>query len=225
MSEWLMGMEMEAEVAGVDSAPVTVLERQELAAKESKLDDKFLDQMWQQASIWCEEKVQHKILLMDSEYDRLVDHLDKVLARAERAHQRAKGPVDIQALNDNLYDKRHPSAQGRIDTPPVADSQCRCDPVNAARVSEVLSKTKIGLDLSLKLCNSFQNLVREFADVFVLSLLEVSPVDFIHQQNSQFCLWYQPSHSSTTAPAMYHSHLAQVPQPLSEYYNVTVMTT
>ncbi|QRV90579.1 Retrovirus-related Pol polyprotein from transposon [Ceratobasidium sp. AG-Ba] len=137
--------------------------------------------MWQQASIWREE-VQHKILLIDSKYDRLVDHLNKILTRADHARQRAKGLVEIQVLNDNSDSAQHPSAQGRIDTPPVANSQRRRDPFEAAQVTEVLSKIKIGMDLSPKQLESVQNLVREFADVFALSLLEVLPVDFIQHR-------------------------------------------
>ncbi|QRW01027.1 Retrovirus-related Pol polyprotein from transposon opus [Ceratobasidium sp. AG-Ba] len=46
-----------------------------------------------------------------------------------------------------------------------------------------MRKVTIGNDLSLEQKGKVENLVREFADVFALSLSEVSPVDFI-----QHCL-------------------------------------
>ncbi|QRV76999.1 Retrovirus-related Pol polyprotein from transposon [Ceratobasidium sp. AG-Ba] len=109
-----------------------------------------------------------------------------VVSRIEDKHPSDEGcdsPVDIQALNNNLRNNRHHSAQGCVNTPLVADSQCRCDPFDETQVTEVLSKIKVSTDLLPKQLKSVQNLVREFADVFALSLSEVTPVDFI-----QHCL-------------------------------------
>ncbi|QRW13241.1 Retrovirus-related Pol polyprotein from transposon [Ceratobasidium sp. AG-Ba] len=80
-------------------------------------DDEFLERMWQRASIWREEKTQREILLTETLQDPLVDHLLKIIQRAQRARERAKGPVDIQMLNNQTTDERHPSAQRRVNVP------------------------------------------------------------------------------------------------------------
>ncbi|KAF8593174.1 hypothetical protein BDV93DRAFT_394660, partial [Ceratobasidium sp. AG-I] len=46
------------------------------------------------------------------------------------------------------------------------------------RVAEVLSRITIGDDLDAHQREQLTNLIREFADIFALSLSEVLPVDF-----------------------------------------------
>ncbi|QRV78793.1 Retrovirus-related Pol polyprotein from transposon opus [Ceratobasidium sp. AG-Ba] len=163
--------------------PVSVAQvQQETERKPAETDDEFLEQMWQRASVWREEKTQREILLTDTAQDALVDHLMKIIQRAQRARERAKGPADIQMLNNQNMDDRHPSAQRRVNTPPLADSQRRRDPFETNCVVGILNKVKIGADLSLEQKQRVEALVREFADVFALSLSEVTPVDFIQHR-------------------------------------------
>ncbi|QRW12466.1 Retrovirus-related Pol polyprotein from transposon opus [Ceratobasidium sp. AG-Ba] len=162
-------------------APV-VQEQRETERVAEETDDEFLERMWQRASIWREEKIQREILLTETLQGPLIDHLLEVIRRAQRARERARGPADIQMLNGRSSDNRHPSAQRRVDTPPLADSQRRRDPFEANRIAEILSKIKIGSDLSLEQKQRVEDLVREFADVFALSLSEVHPVDFIQHR-------------------------------------------
>ncbi|QRV83014.1 Retrovirus-related Pol polyprotein from transposon opus [Ceratobasidium sp. AG-Ba] len=179
--EQLMGMStLEPDEVGEETE--VAREVVEVEKKLEETDDEFLDRLWRDASIWREEKVQREILLIESEYDRLVDHLDRVLARAEQARERAKGPADIHILEDRHLGDRHPTARNRVDTPPLADSQRRQDPFDPTRVAEVLSKIHIGNDLTLEQRMIVEDLVREFADVYTLSLSEVSPVDFIEHR-------------------------------------------
>ncbi|QRW06987.1 Retrovirus-related Pol polyprotein from transposon opus [Ceratobasidium sp. AG-Ba] len=145
-------------------------------------EDEFLERMWQHASIWREEKTQRKILLTGIAQDTLVDHLMKIIRRAQRARERAKGPINIQMLNGRNPEDRHPSAQRRVNTPPFADSQRRQDPFELNRVAEIVTKVKIGADLTQEQRQRAEDLVREFADVFALSLSEVIPVDFIQHR-------------------------------------------
>ncbi|QRW08679.1 Retrovirus-related Pol polyprotein from transposon opus [Ceratobasidium sp. AG-Ba] len=51
------------------------------------------------------------------------------------------------------------------------------DPFNHARVTEIMSKVKIGDDLTAEQREKAEDLIREFADVFARSLSKVLPVD------------------------------------------------
>ena len=57
-------------------------------------------------------------------------------------------------------------------------SQRRIDPFNAERVAEILEKIEIGEDLTEKQREEVENLVREYADIFALTMSEVTYVDW-----------------------------------------------
>lgn len=108
-------------------------------------------------------------------------HLDEVLERARRALDRARGPVELQALDlpaAQYRNSRHPSAQRVVDVPPVPFSAHTADPFAPSRVAEVLRKVTIGDDLTPQQRKAASDLVGEYANVFALALSELLPTDF-----------------------------------------------
>ncbi|QRV83928.1 Retrovirus-related Pol polyprotein from transposon [Ceratobasidium sp. AG-Ba] len=147
--------------------------------REEESEDEFLDRMWHTAMQEREEIAQREILLTELyEQDAKSDLIGKLLDRAIRALERAKGPVDIQELEEREKDTRHQSAQRRVAVPPIPFSDRVQDPFRADRVTDVLNKVTIGDDLKPEQRKRVSDLVREYADIFALSLLEVLPVDF-----------------------------------------------
>ena len=61
-------------------------------------------------------------------------------------------------------------------------SQHAKDPVNPTRVQDILDKISIGLDLTGAQWVRVMDLVQEYPDIFVLSLSEVFPVNFMQHK-------------------------------------------
>ncbi|QRV80063.1 Retrovirus-related Pol polyprotein from transposon [Ceratobasidium sp. AG-Ba] len=176
------GMEKECELEdarGVDPEPESAEGGRVTDQSAEESEDEFLDRMWHLAMQEREEMAQREILLMDlCEQGTKTDLIGKLLDRAVRAIQRAKGPADIQAMEEQEREDRHQSAQRRVTVPPIPFSDRVQDPFRADRVTDILNKVKIGDDLELEQRKRVSDLVREYADVFALSLSEVLPVDF-----------------------------------------------
>ncbi|QRV96465.1 Retrovirus-related Pol polyprotein from transposon [Ceratobasidium sp. AG-Ba] len=142
-------------------------------------EDEFLDRMWHLAAQEREEKTQRDILLIElSEQETKAARVDDILDRALRALRRARGPEDIQMLNEQDRGSRHQSAQRRVEVPPIPFSERTQNPFQEERVADILNKITIGDDLDPAQRKQVMDLVREYADVFALSLSEVLPVDF-----------------------------------------------
>ena len=61
-------------------------------------------------------------------------------------------------------------------------SQRAKDPANLTRVQDILNKISIGLDLTGVQWARVMDLIREYPDIFALSLSEVFPVDFMQHK-------------------------------------------
>ncbi|KAF8757017.1 hypothetical protein RHS01_03729 [Rhizoctonia solani] len=102
---------------------------------------------------------------------------------AEESWSRAKAEQKMHGYDQATRARarqRGPTIDTQPATPPTAasPSERKTNPFSPGRVAEILRKVRIGPDLSTDQKNLAQDLVREFADVFALNLLEVCAVDF-----------------------------------------------
>ncbi|QRW12458.1 Retrovirus-related Pol polyprotein from transposon opus [Ceratobasidium sp. AG-Ba] len=149
---------------------------------ETESDKAFLEQMWRLAYQEREEMTQRDILLTELvEQDAKVYRLHQVLDRALRALQRAKGPADVCALEDE-DEQRHPTARNQVYTPPTAESERERDPFAQDRVADILRKVTIGKDLTESQRKQVLDLIGEYADIFARSLSEVLLVNFMQMK-------------------------------------------
>ncbi|KAG9124259.1 hypothetical protein FRC07_012232, partial [Ceratobasidium sp. 392] len=178
LESWI-GMGTECAIQDAYEEPYVTKEPVEVQRVETESEDEFLEQMWRLAYQEREEQTQREILLTKLvEQDARVHRLQQVLERALRSIQRAKGPADICLLDEDKPADRHPTAQHRLDTPPIAESERTKDPFNREQIAEVLRKIRIGDDLSPEQRKRVMDLIGEYADIFALSLSEVLPIDF-----------------------------------------------
>ncbi|CCO36463.1 Retrovirus-related Pol polyprotein from transposon opus Includes: RecName: Full=Protease [Rhizoctonia solani AG-1 IB] len=108
-------------------------------------DDKTLEESWSNAEREAEEERQRAIMHVDQAVKaETTNHLSQVLQRAKRAKARTLGPTDIMVLEP----ERLPRQKMPIPQPTPLESERTTDPFNTGRVSEILSKVKLGSDLS-----------------------------------------------------------------------------
>ncbi|QRV96443.1 Retrovirus-related Pol polyprotein from transposon opus [Ceratobasidium sp. AG-Ba] len=137
------------------------LEVQTLDTEPTDNPSEVVERIWRMEKEREEENQMRRILFDDVPPPQAqVYTLDGVLDRAERNEARAHVTPD---------------------TPP-AQPKCNLslqvtDPFNQTRVAEIMSKVKVGDDLSGEQRERAESLIREFADVFARSLSEVLPVD------------------------------------------------
>ncbi|QRW07877.1 Retrovirus-related Pol polyprotein from transposon opus [Ceratobasidium sp. AG-Ba] len=181
LEQWV-GMSTECEMEDARNEGCLAVESVVVQKVETESEEAFLERMWRLAYQEREEMTQRDILLTELvEQDAKVYRLHQVLDRALRALQRAKGPADVCALEDE-DEQRHPTARNRVYTPPTAESERERDPFAQDRVADILRKVTIGKDLTESQRKQVSDLIGEYADIFARSLSEVLPVDFMQMK-------------------------------------------
>ncbi|QRV79850.1 Retrovirus-related Pol polyprotein from transposon opus [Ceratobasidium sp. AG-Ba] len=123
--------------------------------------EEVVESAWRAEKVSDEERRLRQILLDDAPSPQIeIYALDDVLDRAARNKARTNSAPD-------------PLPQ----RPRLIPSLRVTDPFNHARVTEIMSKVKIGDDLTAEQREKAEDLIREFADVFARSLSKVLPVD------------------------------------------------
>ncbi|QRV80066.1 Retrovirus-related Pol polyprotein from transposon [Ceratobasidium sp. AG-Ba] len=125
-----------------------------------------IEASWKEEKEAEEERRLRQILWDDNPSPQIeVYALDDVLDRAVRNEARAN------MVPDPLPTK-----------PRLTPSLRTTDPFNRTRVADIMSKVKIGDDLTAEQREKAEGLISEFADVFARSLSEVLPVDITELQ-------------------------------------------
>ncbi|QRV95675.1 Retrovirus-related Pol polyprotein from transposon opus [Ceratobasidium sp. AG-Ba] len=161
------------DVHWLDEGPLLEVATASLTEHEDSKPGSDPAQLWATARVEAEEERLRGVMVVDvfEEKGNKPDALTEALDRAERGRARRLGPVEIMPLTGADLKPLGPP-------PPIPESERLSNPFNPERVAEILSKIRIGSDLTPEQKKRAEELVGEFADVFAQNLSEVLPVSF-----------------------------------------------